>query len=89
MNIKELERELNQLNVPSSWYSFNKLFREDRTCLIEEGGCWEIYFFERGQKKDIKQFSSEAEACSFLLRQMKSDLSIFRKEAPLGPDPKA
>jgi hypothetical protein len=43
------------------------------TILERKEDCWLVYYFERGNKSHLIQFSSEDEACKYLLEKLLSD----------------
>lgn len=45
------------VDIPSDNYAW-----EDRCCLINEGGSWSVFYFERGHRGDERQFRSEEAA---------------------------
>lgn len=40
---------------------------DDQFVLDKDGPDWLVYFFEKGQKHELKIFDDEDEACSYLL----------------------
>lgn len=70
MKINELVEIFKNKGVPSDWYSLHSP-NEDSCCLIhhenEVEEYWEVFFFERGVKRDRVIFLNESEACSFFL----------------------
>jgi hypothetical protein len=45
----------------------------------KEGGIWTTYYYERGNKNDLKWFFDEAGACSHLLSILEKDKSVWMK----------
>ncbi|CAH9068527.1 hypothetical protein PSECIP111951_04182 [Pseudoalteromonas holothuriae] len=70
MNRFKLLDELDRLNIPTAYYSI-KGAMDDRICLDEINGQWVVYYIERGKKSELGAFSTESEACSFMLSQLK------------------
>lgn len=46
-------------------------YAEYAWCVVEgEDGAWEVFWGERGNKGDLETFSSEHQACSYLLGRL-------------------
>ncbi len=52
-----LAQELQALGIPESYYSVGHP-RDDRTCLVFSKGKWLVFFSERGQLVDLREFDS-------------------------------
>ena len=69
MNIEQLDQKLKNLGIPKDLYNFDDAGREDeRFCIKEKNGIWNVYYKERGEKTTDEYFNSEEEACNFLLK---------------------
>ena len=71
MNRKELKTKLDEIGIPTSWYS---LYGERilDTLVLEWGFKWRIFVFgERGQETEIASFDTEDEACEYFYQEMK------------------
>ena len=69
MTIIELESELEQMGVPSDFYSIMiGGLPNEKLCIVRENK-WKVYYSERGSKNGLKTF--ETEACEYFLRKMK------------------
>ncbi|AYW91610.1 hypothetical protein KD5_03530 [Yersinia pseudotuberculosis] len=68
----ELRDKLNSLGVPSSLYSLEGGFPNEKLCLAYEGGSWFVYYSERGVKTDLKKFTNENDACVDIFNKIKS-----------------
>ena len=69
MTIIELENELEQMGVPSDFYSIMiGGLPNEKLCIVRENK-WKVYYSERGSKNGLKTF--ETEACEYFLRKMK------------------
>jgi len=48
-------------------------YAEHAWCVVEgEGGAWEVFWGACGSKEDLETFSSEHQACSYLLSRLTS-----------------
>ncbi len=74
MNKAELRAELKTLGVPTRVYSLSGNQVDERVCLYEYDGEWRVSFFERGQERLLGAFSSESEACKFMLGELKHEI---------------
>lgn len=71
MTVNELEKILIQNDVPQNMYSLLVGgFPNEAFCLIKSDSAWEVYYSERGQKRDVKKFSSESEACEYMNKKL-------------------
>ena len=71
MTIIELESELEQMGVPSDFYSIMiGGLPNEKLCIVREDK-WKVYYSERGSKDGLKTFETETEACEYFLRKMK------------------
>ena len=61
--------ELDSLGVPRSHYSLGR-HRDERTCLVEDGGRWQVYYAERGRTENLHEFATFAEARQHLLKEL-------------------
>jgi hypothetical protein len=73
MTKSELAALLVQESFKSKTYSLEPAEVDEALCLREENGQWCVYYAERGLQTGKKFFSSEAQACSFFLTEMRSD----------------
>lgn len=84
MNIKQLKSALKPLfkkekypvQLRHPWdlfkFAYNDYFEvvlpAESYCLEKRSAKWEVYYAERGAKFDVKEFSSETEACEYLYK---------------------
>lgn len=61
---------LMQKNIPNDLYSLKGGLPNERYCLNEFNGNWEVYYSERGVKSQLKDFSNEEEACEYLYNKL-------------------
>jgi hypothetical protein len=66
MTFQELERQLLGLGVPSQAYSLGVTTSESY-CLIETGGSYAVYYFNRGTRVDERTFPDIDSAGRYLL----------------------
>lgn len=72
MNKLELITELNLLNIDSNTYSLDGDLIPDSIVLYNSYQNWEVFYLdERGGRSDMKKFSSEDQACNYMLRILK------------------
>lgn len=82
MNLKQLKIKLDEMNVPSNWYSLNEGLKHDALILEYQYGKWLYYYFdERGGRNDEKIFLQEDAACKNLLL----DIEFQLKHPPIKP----
>ncbi len=52
--------------------SFDQEFPNEAFCIrLNRDGKWEVYYSERGNKNDLKEFENESVACDDLLKRIK------------------
>ena len=78
MNVEELKKELKKLKIPESFYSINgSSWLADTYILQRNYYIWEFYYVdERGGKNDYKIFKTEEEACEYMLKALKEEISV-------------
>lgn len=69
MTAEELNIRLFQDEIPHYTYSIGSE-EEQRLCLISENGAWLVFYNESGERMDITQHSSEADACADMLSRL-------------------
>lgn len=52
---------------------------EDRYAIIQEGNKWEVFYSERGDQLELRTFSSEDDACEYLLKLVEKDETVWRR----------
>jgi len=71
MNLKQTQKWLRHLGIPSYNYSINSLGGGDCMCIAFDfipGEGWTVFYSERGQRGDIQYFSNEEDACDALIK---------------------
>lgn len=74
ITITELRQRLRSENVPEDCYSLEGGLPDERYCLGTSESGWEVYYSERGRKSNLKQFTSEHEACEYFYQRLKGML---------------
>lgn len=69
MTANELKIQLFELLIPHYCYSIGEE-QDQRVCMVESGGKWQVYFCEEGEKLDLAEYTDEAEACAEVLRRL-------------------
>ncbi len=80
--------QLDEIDIPSDWYSlYGK--RIPDTTILEWNITWNIlYFGERGETQNIASFDAENDACSYFLQIMseyKNQLDRINNQPPYIP----
>lgn len=70
VNIRDLQAELDRLDIDPSRYSLNGGTPEDGFAMTREGSRWIVYYSERGGRYDIEVFTTEDAACRRLLSHL-------------------
>ena len=74
MTRSELERRLAHEGIRADAYDLEtRLSKNEVYCLERKDSQWFVYYRERGLRNDERTFTSEADACSFLLDRILSD----------------
>jgi len=80
MTMDELKNALDRAKVDPEAYSLRGgMGWYDRYCIEQIGKRWRVYFAERGERQDEKEFATESEACEYLYNWILSDPTT-RKE---------
>lgn len=74
MNIGELKAVLECEGVPKDLYSLNGGLPNERCCIEQVDGHWEVYYSERGIKSSCKLFDTEEGACLYLYDWVKAEI---------------
>lgn len=73
MNVKELEQCLVREGVDPAAYDLVGMNKDEVYCLEKSVSGWLVYYRERGLRGWEHLFSSEDEACQFLLKEILRD----------------
>jgi len=68
MNLDELRAELVKCGVPETLYQLSGGLPNEKCCIGQKDGRWEVYYSERGSKTSLKFFDDEHSACLYFLR---------------------
>lgn len=81
MDIDKLEKVLEKERIPYSWYYLYgpQYVKEQKTCIEKRDDKWAVFYFERGIESNIKEFSSESDACLELYNRMRNDKILFNR----------
>ena len=67
MQVLELKDKLQTMG--SSSYSINSVeYPNEAYSIFWNGSEWEVYYSERGQKRGLKMFVNEADACEYFVK---------------------
>ena len=69
MTANELKIQLFEMMIPHYCYSIGAE-EDQRVCMVQSGGKWQVYFCEEGEKLDLEEYMDEAEACGEVLRRL-------------------
>ncbi len=70
MNREELKSAVAEIGIMDRLVAV-KGYAEYAWCVVEaEDGAWEVFWGERGNKNELERFSSENQACSYLLGRL-------------------
>ena len=78
MNKIELQERLSLEKIPTNVYSLNGGLPNERLCLGEVSGKWEVYYSERGDKSDLMIFDKETDACKYFYNRLREILKSSR-----------
>lgn len=70
MNRFKLKRLLEEKKIPEKVYSLRGGLPNEAYCIRKRSEKWEVYYSERGGESDLKEFSSEEEACQYLYKEV-------------------
>jgi hypothetical protein len=74
LKVRELQNILSAHRVRPRAYSIEGLGADEEQYRLEKSGSlWSVYYYERGNRNDVRSFDKEEEACSFLLDLLLAD----------------
>ena len=80
MDVNVLRKRLKDEGIPQRWYLINEGIRSDTNILEKYSGQWQYYYYdEKGNTRDLRHFTSEAEACQYLYDILKEEYDFFYK----------
>jgi hypothetical protein len=72
MNINELKDIIVSENIPERYFLIgNKGVKDDKYCLMQIDGEWQVFYGERGKKNKLATFTDESDACLELLSRLR------------------
>ena len=92
MTIEQLNTELKKLGVSDDRYYLHGLFGStddnDKIAMTVKMGKYtaeyEVYYRERGEKHSVRTFTTETEACEYVLKNIKLNLTIEKAQNVVG-----
>jgi hypothetical protein len=80
---RAVEAKLDRLPIGQEIYWIGS-FREERQCILQAAdGMWETFQGERGQKRELKRWDSEDDACIYTLGR----IACIEWEPPVAAEP--
>ncbi|GAA2230512.1 hypothetical protein GCM10010413_29950 [Promicromonospora sukumoe] len=76
MNRSELRSLLVELGIPHDAYELDGDVRDESFVLGESYGTWFVYYSERGLRSRERKFTSESDACEYLLRVLRRGFRV-------------
>jgi len=74
MTVQELRDVLTRVGIRERAYDFDGSSRDEVYCLDKApSGGWSVYYRERGIRREERRFSSEDEACRYVLELLMRD----------------
>lgn len=71
MTKNELKERLIREGVPEFLYSLSATTPNEAFVLHQNGDKWEVYYGERGYKRDLQIFDNESDACENIYPKIK------------------
>jgi hypothetical protein len=84
MTIDELKNLLMASGLRPNAVSLYGRAAAEQYVIEREGSMWAIYYYERGNKNDLRLFSDEAGACSDFLSILEKDRTVWMKGTSRG-----
>ncbi len=82
MTRDELESRLVRKGIRPDAYGLAATQNDEVYCLEEAGTGWVVYYRERGMRRDEHLFSTEGEACRYILDLILRDPTARIQETP-------
>ena len=73
MTVADLLKRLQARRIREDSFSIDGGLSHDKHVLGKRGAGWEVYYSERGEKFDVEEFETEAEACECILHRLLGD----------------
>lgn len=78
MTITEMQQMLRLAGVRDDEYIVGGGGQDGVWCILDHGGAWEVFTWDRGTKGKVQVFSNEDAACYYLLGRL-VDRQLMRK----------
>jgi hypothetical protein len=81
MTVRELEKILFERGLRHKAVSFEGgvLAAAEQYIIEKTARTWEVYYYERGNKNNLRLFSDESSACLYLLALLERDRTVWSK----------
>ncbi|MCM1091741.1 MAG: hypothetical protein NC413_12925 [Muribaculum sp.] len=77
MNSEELKLKLDELKIPSRYYSINSSIGSDKYIFRQVYTYWECFYIdERGGQNAYHRFDNEKDACDYFLNELKEEMRL-------------
>ena len=72
MTVQELQAKLFDMDIPHYYYNIcgSGEDEEQRICLSNENGKWQVYYSEDGDRLELSEYSEESEACDDCFKRL-------------------
>jgi hypothetical protein len=79
VTVEELQNILSERGISKNSVSFSGgiLTASEQYCISREGRFWEVYYYERGNKNNLRIFLDESDACLYLLSVLEKDKTVW------------
>lgn len=79
MNVKDVDRIIAD-SFPLDFVDFENEYPNEAYCIRKTNNEWNVYYSERGQKTGLTKFTSESDACEYLLNKLKTGYNKTYKQ---------
>jgi hypothetical protein len=79
VNRQELIAQLESAGVGPQSYSVTHGRSDDCYCLTSSDGMFTTFYWERGERREVREFATEDEACQHFLRWILRDPTTRRR----------
>lgn len=75
MNLEELQKKINELNVPEYLYSIGNDLKSNAHILYKNYSMWEYFYLdEKGNRNDFRVFNTDSDAYRYLLMKLEIEM---------------
>lgn len=71
LNLESLRDALEAAGIPADAYCLSGGLPNEQMCIEQRDDRWRVYYSERGLRSGLREFDSEAEACAYLLAEVR------------------